>query len=59
MSRVCIAELVVVCLVGHSQALRAQPVSAGFKAGATARLPAAPVLSGRTLRGIPAGGRGA
>ena len=40
MSRVCIAALVVVCLLGHAQALRAQPVSAGFKAGVTAaRLP--------------------
>ena len=40
MSRVFIASLVVVCLLGHSHALRAQPVSAGFKAGVTAgRLP--------------------
>src|SRR5262245_43648824 len=40
MSRVVVPTLVVVCLLGHSQAVRAQPVSAGFKAGVTAaRLP--------------------
>jgi outer membrane immunogenic protein len=40
MSSSFIASLVVVCLLGHSQALRAQPVSAGVKAGVTAaRMP--------------------
>ena len=35
-----IVSLVVVCLLAHTQALSAQPVSAGFKAGVTAaRLP--------------------
>jgi outer membrane protein with beta-barrel domain len=39
-SRLFIASLVVVCVLGHSQELRAQAVSAGFKAGITAaRLP--------------------
>ena len=34
------ASLVVVCVLSHSQELRAQPVSAGFKAGITAaRMP--------------------
>jgi len=39
-SRLFIVLLVVVCVLSHSQELRAQPVSAGFKAGVTAaRLP--------------------
>lgn len=42
MSRLFMASVVVVCLLGDSQALWAQPVSAGFKAGVTAaRLPGA------------------
>jgi Outer membrane protein beta-barrel domain len=39
-SRLFMASLVVVCVLSHSQELRAQPVSAGFKGGVTAaRLP--------------------
>jgi len=40
MSRSLIAALVVVCLLGHAETLRAQQVSAGVKAGVTAaRMP--------------------
>lgn len=40
MSRLFIASLVVVCVLSYARELRAQPVSAGFKAGVTAaRLP--------------------
>ena len=40
MSRVFIAPIVVVCLLGHAEALLAQPISGGVKAGVTsARLP--------------------
>ena len=40
MSRSIVASLVVVCLLGHAKALRAQPVSIGVKAGVTAaRMP--------------------